>query len=540
MAKTADRATGDGPQPKHLAKELGKHLREVRRLQGLSRSEVARSAGLTRRELAAYERGRTPVPESDLWCLAGSCGVDVAELLPHRPPLTVGSDLSSLAVGDTIRHLRSPGSANGMLREYLSMVYELRNLPPGSRVPLRETDLVALADALGGTPGMIESRLVELIGASRDEAARLRAMILPPLPLPSGSGTTDDPYAVLSDDRAVVGEVVDFFSTARAEDPFAPPPEPLSALTYDPFAAPADATQPFQPAPVDPFAAPTDATQVWQPAPIDPFAAAGPTGNGHDTPGDDAPGTTFLEAPFGGDHDDTIVVDDPTALDYAIVEDAIAIDDPTAPLEVESEALLPIAWFAPDGAASPVEMITRHASGPSWRVGGMFPATAMADDGTLSLRRADTRWALSDVAAPGDVTIEVTFDFTAGAGFGVLLRASVDDAHGLNGYSLDIDPVAGGGGYLVRIWDGNRQHWQPLAQTPVDEPSRLYGRHAITIHLRGEELTTWADGELVLSVPALDRTADDLDRAPCRGAAVGVQAWATTEVTVEAFHVFPH
>ena len=58
------------------------------------------------------------------------------------------------------------------------MIYELRNLPPGSPVPLRQPDLTALADALGGTPDTIERRLVELIGASPEEAARLRAMIL--------------------------------------------------------------------------------------------------------------------------------------------------------------------------------------------------------------------------------------------------------------------------------------------------------------------------------------------------------------------------
>src|SRR4029079_6991029 len=104
MAKTADRVSKDGA----TGKDLGRNLRQVRKKQGLSRAEVARSAGLTRRELAAYERGRSEVPESDLWCLAGSCGVDVAELLPTRPPVKVSADLSMLAVGDSIRYLRSP------------------------------------------------------------------------------------------------------------------------------------------------------------------------------------------------------------------------------------------------------------------------------------------------------------------------------------------------------------------------------------------------------------------------------------------------
>ena len=127
------------PSPSTTApspKQLGRQLRQVRKQKGLSRSEVARSAGLTRRELAAYERGKVAVPESDLWCLAGSCGVDVGELLPNRDPLQISSDLSSLTVGNSIRHLRATQERDGVLREYLSMIYELRNLPPGSRVPV--------------------------------------------------------------------------------------------------------------------------------------------------------------------------------------------------------------------------------------------------------------------------------------------------------------------------------------------------------------------------------------------------------------------
>ena len=72
-------------------KELGKHLRDVRRRKGLSLSEVARGAGLTRRELNAYEKGRIPIPDSDLFVLAGSCGVDVAELRVATTAAALGS-----------------------------------------------------------------------------------------------------------------------------------------------------------------------------------------------------------------------------------------------------------------------------------------------------------------------------------------------------------------------------------------------------------------------------------------------------------------
>src|SRR6516162_4145731 len=70
-------------------KQIGRHLREVRRRKGLSLSEVARGAGLTRRELNAYEKGKVAVPDSDLFVIAGSCGVDVTELRPESAPLAL-------------------------------------------------------------------------------------------------------------------------------------------------------------------------------------------------------------------------------------------------------------------------------------------------------------------------------------------------------------------------------------------------------------------------------------------------------------------
>src|ERR1700716_1167091 len=87
-------------------KQLGKHLRDVRRKKGLSLSEVARGAGLSRRELVAYERGKVPIPESDLWVLAGSCGVDVSELMPRTSPPELAAGASSTTIGDTVAQLR--------------------------------------------------------------------------------------------------------------------------------------------------------------------------------------------------------------------------------------------------------------------------------------------------------------------------------------------------------------------------------------------------------------------------------------------------
>jgi hypothetical protein len=176
-------------------------------------------------------------------------------------------------------------------------------------------------------------------------------------------------------------------------------------------------------------------------------------------------------------------------------------------------------------------------AGSNWRIGGIFPATSAADDGTLALRRADARWALADVQAPGDFIVEAVVDFTAGVGFGVLFRATVGDSDRISGYSFDIDPIAGGGSYLLRQWEDNKQHWRPMAQASVTDPSRLFGRHLVEVTLRADQLSITVDGDAALSLPSLTRSSIELGQAPCRGSGVGVQAWATTEVTVESFRV---
>jgi len=176
-------------------------------------------------------------------------------------------------------------------------------------------------------------------------------------------------------------------------------------------------------------------------------------------------------------------------------------------------------------------------AGADWQIGGIFPATAMADDGTLALRRADARWALTDLRASGDCIIEAAFDFRAGSGFGIVFRGAIDDGERITGYSFDIDPIAGGGGYLLRLWEDSRQHWRPLAQASVTDAAQLYDRHVVRLAMRADHLTVAVDGDPVLDVPALSRVTVDLGRQPCRGDRVGVQAWSTTEVTVESFRV---
>ena len=203
-----------------------------------------------------------------------------------------------------------------------------------------------------------------------------------------------------------------------------------------------------------------------------------------------------------------------------------------APVAPAPTASTTVAGAAPGG-----EFV---AAGADWEVGGIFPATAMADDGTLALRRADVRWALADVTAEGDFTIRADVVFTSGAGFGILFRVSTDDTERITGYSFDVDPIYSGGGFLVRQWNDSRQHWKPLAHAPVADPTRLFGAHLLEVALRNDTLTASIDGEAVLHVPQLSRSSLDAGHEPCRGGRIGVQAWSTTEVTVDKLLVARH
>ena len=117
-------------------KQLGKHLRTVRRKKGLSLSEVARGAGLSRRELVSYERGKLPIPESDLWVLAGSCGVDVGELVPSTSSMELVLAADTTTVGDTVTQLRRHQEDKG-LAPYMHTLQKLQSLPPGKRIPVK-------------------------------------------------------------------------------------------------------------------------------------------------------------------------------------------------------------------------------------------------------------------------------------------------------------------------------------------------------------------------------------------------------------------
>ena len=69
------------PDDRALASRVGACIREARAASGLSRNRVARSAGLTSRELSRYEAGKALPCPRDVKALAGACGIGVGEMI---------------------------------------------------------------------------------------------------------------------------------------------------------------------------------------------------------------------------------------------------------------------------------------------------------------------------------------------------------------------------------------------------------------------------------------------------------------------------
>lgn len=159
--------------PPEAAVEVGTKLEVARLAAGLSSADLARTAGISRRRTAAIERGSATPTDSEVEALADACSVDVVELLPP------GHKLSLVTTRPDDGPLQGEPALDALLREYVSMVLELRNASELPLATLRHEDLTELAHALGGTPDAIEARLIELLGTDAEGARTLHSVILP-------------------------------------------------------------------------------------------------------------------------------------------------------------------------------------------------------------------------------------------------------------------------------------------------------------------------------------------------------------------------
>lgn len=147
-----ERADDDGWGEAGLVppRRLGALLSEARSARGLTLEDVAgRSAGtfgLAR--LASVERGTVRVSDDEIARLAAMYGLAATRIVPARSKLIVDLDEGLLTVdGRNEATVEVPGREE-VLTRYLAMVHSMRQIPPGTPVPLRLDDLDVLGRAL--------------------------------------------------------------------------------------------------------------------------------------------------------------------------------------------------------------------------------------------------------------------------------------------------------------------------------------------------------------------------------------------------------
>ncbi len=148
-------------------RRLGSLLSESRAAKGLTLADMAiESAGrFSLSALASIERGTTPVFGPDLEEIVELYGLESDSFIPTRSRLVLDLDEGRMWVSET-RHRSKLGrqaTRSEVLSRYLSMVYCMRGVDPGTQITLRAEDLDVLQDSLGLGIGRIVSELEVLM-----------------------------------------------------------------------------------------------------------------------------------------------------------------------------------------------------------------------------------------------------------------------------------------------------------------------------------------------------------------------------------------
>ncbi len=147
-----DRAGDDGWGGVGLVppRRLGALLSEARAARGLTLEDVVTRSGgafgLAR--LSSVERGTVHVTDAEMTRLASVYGLTATGVVPARSKLIVDLDEGILEVDGRRSAPVQVSDHHEVLVRYLAMVHSMRQIPPGTPVPLRLDDLDVLGRAL--------------------------------------------------------------------------------------------------------------------------------------------------------------------------------------------------------------------------------------------------------------------------------------------------------------------------------------------------------------------------------------------------------
>jgi len=154
---------------------LGSLLIEHRNRHGLNVADLAvRTKQFSARELEAAERGGADLDDTTVDALMQLYGVDLQTGTYGRSELIIDMTANTIGVGTTNLHFDGP-TRDLVLERYISLLYLLREQPPGSQLPLRDNDLDVLGSALDEQRQALVSDL-HLIMGDRQTVERTRRM----------------------------------------------------------------------------------------------------------------------------------------------------------------------------------------------------------------------------------------------------------------------------------------------------------------------------------------------------------------------------
>ncbi len=169
-------------------RRLGALLSESRSKQGATLADVAEASNgrFSFAALASVERGTTALTEKELAAVADLYGVESDSLIPTRSRLVVDLEEGRMWVAQTRHKARLDGRStqHDVLARYLSMVYCMREIEPGTKITLRVEDLDVLGTALSADVERVAADLESLMddpdGSVSWRARLLRRSVLIP------------------------------------------------------------------------------------------------------------------------------------------------------------------------------------------------------------------------------------------------------------------------------------------------------------------------------------------------------------------------
>lgn len=165
--------------PTHTTEALaaGHTLRRARELAGLRERSAARSLGVPRSQLRAWESGAAAPDADELARAIALYSADLDQIWPDRRPLISDDEPGVLVVGDERIDLGAdpeltpdgvtvadgPIGNRVVLSRYLAAVRRQRQLAPSDPVELRSADIASLSHVLDLDDDALEAELAELL-----------------------------------------------------------------------------------------------------------------------------------------------------------------------------------------------------------------------------------------------------------------------------------------------------------------------------------------------------------------------------------------